>query len=791
MAESKIDEESTAGCRAKFYHFSKGHWGDKGMGHVECLVPAFGIPTIVMYAESTQSDDSTSISRRVLLVSKITIEGSYDLEGGREMSIILWREKDEGTGDDVAYALSFQDSEKCWIAWKTMMSIKPGYHLKDGKLMRTTNSQETCVKVKQYMAFSEHVQEPFLPWQVDMTEWQSDLWKDRIYRMGKERMRLMGPPSMRPRDLIFCSNVDAFPSLIEPLFEEWFISQVLSFLDLPSIVTMDTALSSFLLRKRWLDAMPLVKCPLSVDNFDFHERDSVQWMISRRLKMSRLSIVPWYMFTHGGADDLYSGDATCIFKDFNLIGDRLQTLEIITTGRIEGEGFDEWGAFYFDNSSFSDRCLAPLSTCKALQSLRLEFSEERSWLRDNDYLPLLSELQQLKKLRLKHARVSDAVLQVLARDSRQLEDVEIVMSMYPSVSFNALVELVTQLPLLRRLVLDFLNSPDGSNKTMLASLAQCPLLEELYLSRIHDEVTNEDVRELIQRCNKLTKLGFYYASALKDSHFAIIGSSTSITSLALKECEGCTNNALLSLARDGRLQLKELTIEFWEYVDEWFDDEGNPPEMITDAGVMTLATRFATSLESLTLKYCSNVTDDGLAVLAICPHLRSIGVDDCELITGAFLEPLSESCRCLEKIALNLHDLRRGSNLNFRAIADRCPLLRDVTLSSATDEKVVRLVRGCPLLTHVRLYGESVSDMSLAAMATGLPHLELLSMVHPHGWGSNIANGTTQAGMRILVENCPRIAFLKTGVRDITDPTLLQMILQRRVLVAGFFNKQY
>ena len=263
------------------------------------------------------------------------------------------------------------------------------------------------------------------------------------------------------------------------------------------------------------------------------------------------------------------------------------------------------------------------------------------------------------------------------------------------------------------------------------------------------------------------------SSALKESHFEEIGKSTSITSLSFSECEGCTDDALAALARDGRLQLKEITI--------MYDYESQVDMPITDTGVETLATRFAASLESVTLKHCINVTDDGLAVLAICPHLRSIEVDECRLITGAFLEPLTDSCCDLEKIACF------GSNVNFQAIADRCPLLRDITLCHATDEKVALLVRGCPLLTHVRLYGKQlcdVSDVSLAAIAAGLPHLEVLSIDRSR---YSSISGLTEASLYNLLQKCPHITFLNTGVK-ITDPDLRRMILQGRILVAGFFN---
>ena len=494
--------------------------------------------------------------------------------------------------------------------------------------------------------------------------------------------------------------------------------------------------------------------------------------------------------------------------------------------------------FYFYETPFEnmlpfnftyDGGLIPLSACcKALRSVSLEFGENTTYFDDADYVPLFTGCHQLTKLKLKHTELlSDAVLQVLARDCHQLEDIEIELGCPeggPFVSHSAFADLVTQLPLLRRLVLEFYYGPNGTSKAMLASLVQCPLLEELFLSDM-EEITDQDMRGLIQRCNKLTKLGFHKSSGLTTSHFAIIVSSTSITSLTFNVCEGskgryrygfiepptdgCTDNAFTALSSDGRLQLKEITIGLLED-DGWSD--GIVAE-ITDAGVRTLATRFVASLEGVTLKYCREVTDDGLAALAICSHLesvtlkycseitddglaalanclhlRSIAVIRCQLVSGAFIEPLTESCRGLEKIDCS------GLTVSFRAIADRCPLLRDVTLSGATDKKVTRLVRGCPLLTHVRLYGKKLTDVSLAAIAAGLPHLEVLSI-------SDDAK-VTESGLYNLLEKCLRITCLDAGAVNyqssggnlipngikITDPALRRMILQRRILVAGVFN---
>ena len=108
-------------------------------------------------------------------------------------------------------------------------------------------------------------------------------------------------------------------------------------------------------------------------------------------------------------------------------------------------------------------------------------------------------------------------------------------------------------------------------------------------------------------------------------------------------------------------------------------------------------------------------------------------------------------------------------------------------------------------MTHVRLYGKQFTDVSLDAIASRLPDLEVL-VIRPKD-----DNGMTQSGLCNLLEKCPRINFLDLGATDyvrgeliepehkwiqprretinpttgmeITDPALRRLILQRRILV--------
>ena len=115
--------------------------------------------------------------------------------------------------------------------------------------------------------------------------------------------------------------------------------------------------------------------------------------------------------------------------------------------------------------------------------------------------------------------------------------------------------------------------------------------------------------------------------------------------------------------------------------------------------------------------------------------------------------------------------------------------MRDLTLSLVADKDVALLVQGCPLLTHVRLQGEMLSDNALAVISNGLPHLERLSILRELLYGAYDDNkGVTEGGLNNLLQKCPHVNFVNTDLRNITDPALGRLILQRRILVGGFFN---
>ena len=52
------------------------------------------------------------------------------------------------------------------------------------------------------------------------------------------------------------------------------------------------------------------------------------------------------------------------------------------------------------------------------------------------------------------------------------------------------------------------------------------------------------------------------------------------------------------------------------------------------SGLVSAATRFATTLQSIDLEYGYTFTDDGLTCFAQCHQLRSFVLKDCPQITG-------------------------------------------------------------------------------------------------------------------------------------------------------------
>lgn len=116
-----MDENIPTSCRVKLYLLeSEGNWIDQGTGFVSCLpLHAQEGPSMVISREEDGAH---------LLQSRIVLDDVYERQGE---SIIMWRETGEGWGQDVDYAISFQDSSGCFSVWEYICYVREHFRSDD------------------------------------------------------------------------------------------------------------------------------------------------------------------------------------------------------------------------------------------------------------------------------------------------------------------------------------------------------------------------------------------------------------------------------------------------------------------------------------------------------------------------------------------------------------------------------------------------------------------------------------------------------------------------------------
>jgi hypothetical protein len=127
-------------------------------------------------------------------------------------------------------------------------------------------------------------------------------------------------------------------------------------------------------------------------------------------------------------------------------------------------------------------------------------------------------------------------------------------------------------------------------------------------------------------------------------------------------------------------------------------------ELLDDAALSTLASRFGAAVRTVDVSHCELLTDDGLRALArACPNLRSLALVSCNGVSPAGL--------C--------------------AVAERCPLLEHADLyglNAVDDAALEAIARGCALLVSVDATDCPVSDASVAVLLAKGRYLEALTL---------------------------------------------------------------
>jgi hypothetical protein len=158
-----------------------------------------------------------------------------------------------------------------------------------------------------------------------------------------------------------------------------------------------------------------------------------------------------------------------------------------------------------------------------------------------------------------------------------------------------------------------------------------------------------------------------------------------------------------------------------------------------DEGFIALGT--CTTLENLGARFCSHVTDRGLAPLARLPRLQTLGIGGPRLSDRA-MAPFAEAPALGDLAPMLVGDAA------FAYIA-KIPNLKKLTnmYNRATTDAATRFLRNHQRLMHYSAFGTQITDESLRILA-GLPALEELAF-------ENCA-GITDAGLR-EVAKLPRL----------------------------------
>jgi len=233
--------------------------------------------------------------------------------------------------------------------------------------------------------------------------------------------------------------------------------------------------------------------------------------------------------------------------------------------------------------------------------------------------------------------------------------------------------------------------------SMLERLAErCPLLSELDLACPGQTISDASIVVVCHRCQGLTALNLE-GQRITDASLRALASCPGLVSLNIPFCEA---------------------------------DFG--VVAITDHGLMPLA-RGCPRLTNLDLT-CSNVTDQGLRVLAeCCGDLELVNLTSCRDIVGHGVGELLTHCERLTELRLRSCD--GISDQGVRSFAGKGERVTSIEIggswsSPLSDEALRDLARGCPELISLRLQCiDGITDEGIRRLVNEAASLHLMSIV--------------------------------------------------------------
>ncbi|KAH3762498.1 leucine Rich Repeat family protein [Pelomyxa schiedti] len=208
-------------------------------------------------------------------------------------------------------------------------------------------------------------------------------------------------------------------------------------------------------------------------------------------------------------------------------------------------------------------------------------------------------------------------------------------------------------------VLDLSTCTHISNYSMLEISKACPRLQRLNLSNCH-KVTTEGLCDIVSACSDLCELNIQGCQLVADQAILTLCTCcTSCTSLNINGCSKISSGVFPSLS-------------------------GLPLQKLEAADLSQLAmVPQLTTLSSLDLSNCPNVTDSSLSFLEKCTGLISLKLQNNKLLTDQTCAKILASCTALQILDLSgcdhIHNLTTKSLLN-------CTRLSVLSLSNCNVE---------------------------------------------------------------------------------------------------------
>ena len=179
-----------------------------------------------------------------------------------------------------------------------------------------------------------------------------------------------------------------------------------------------------------------------------------------------------------------------------------------------------------------------------------------------------------------------------------------------------------------------------------------------------------------------------------------------------------------------------------------------PSPKVTDYTLLSIADH-CTGLQSLTLKYCGGISDDGLITIAEhCPNLQLIDLA-VGLITDASIISISTLFPRLK--SLNLESCQRITDASIISISTHCTGLKTLNLSCCqqiTNTSIISISTLCTGLQSLNLhYCYQISDASIISISENRTGLKTLNVAY---------TAITDASLIAIAKNCTRLKYLET-----------------------------